>query len=79
MMSCPQCGAVSRTRTSRMITGNTKENYHQCQNLLCSCTFTTLQSVDKILSRPSRNNTATLPRDLFLPGHLGDDQFDLAF
>ncbi|MFW5402803.1 ogr/Delta-like zinc finger family protein, partial [Yersinia sp. 1252 StPb PI] len=34
------------------LTGNTKENYHQCQNLLCSCTFTTLQSVDKILSRP---------------------------
>ncbi|WP_186368131.1 ogr/Delta-like zinc finger family protein, partial [Yersinia kristensenii] len=35
MMSCPQCGAVTRTRTSRMITVNTKENYHQCQNLLC--------------------------------------------
>ncbi|MDN0093274.1 ogr/Delta-like zinc finger family protein [Yersinia rohdei] len=52
------------------MTVNTKENYHQCQNLLCSCTFTTLQSVDKILSQPSRNNTATLPRVLFLPGHL---------
>lgn len=68
MMSCPQCGAVTRTRTSRMITVNTKENYHQCQNLLCSCTFTTLQSVDKILSQPSRNNTATLPAICFFRG-----------
>ncbi|WP_227729724.1 ogr/Delta-like zinc finger family protein [Yersinia proxima] len=28
-----------------MITVNTKENYHQCQNLLCSCTFATPRSI----------------------------------
>ncbi|WP_145578224.1 ogr/Delta-like zinc finger family protein [Yersinia mollaretii] len=29
----------------------TKEVYYQCQNLDCSCTFKTVKSLDKIITR----------------------------
>jgi hypothetical protein len=40
------------TRTSRYITERTKEVYYQCKSLTCSCTFKTVESVDKILCQP---------------------------
>ncbi len=52
MMRCPLCTHASYTRTSRYITERTKEAYYQCQNLTCSCTFKTVESVDKILCQP---------------------------
>lgn len=42
----------SYTRTSRFIMERTKEAYYQCQSLTCSCTFKTVESVDKILCQP---------------------------
>ncbi|HIB8312767.1 TPA: ogr/Delta-like zinc finger family protein [Serratia marcescens] len=52
MMRCPLCPHASYTRTSRYITERTKEAYYQCQSLTCSCTFKTVESVDKILCQP---------------------------
>lgn len=51
-MRCPVCQNISHTRTSRYITSNTKEVYYQCQNIECSTTFKTVESVEKIISQP---------------------------
>lgn len=53
MMRCPLCNHSSHTRTCRYITKGTKEVYYQCENIMCSTTFKTLESVEKIISRPS--------------------------
>lgn len=52
MMRCPACTHASHTRTSRYLSERTKEVYYQCQNMTCSCTFKTIESVDKILCQP---------------------------
>lgn len=52
MMRCPVCNHSSHIRTSRYITDKTKEAYYQCQNIECSCTFKTIESVEKILRMP---------------------------
>ena len=56
MMRCPICRNAAHTRTSRYITNETKEAYYQCQNIDCSCTFKTTESISKILSLPCMNN-----------------------
>ena len=33
MMHCPECQSAAHTRSSRMVTEQTKERYHQCRNL----------------------------------------------
>ncbi|MDR9616516.1 ogr/Delta-like zinc finger family protein [Providencia rettgeri] len=78
--NCPKCGAASYTRTSEPVTEETKRSYHQCQNVLCGCTFTTLQSVERYLTIP---NPQPLPADFKLPGdafpksHYGENQLSL--
>ena len=52
MMRCPICNKSAHTRTSRYITKTTKEAYYQCQNISCSCTFKTIESVAKVISSP---------------------------
>lgn len=52
MMKCPVCQHTSYTRTSRYLSAQTKEVYYQCQNMSCSTTFKTIESVDKIISEP---------------------------
>lgn len=79
MMRCCKCNAVSRTRTSTRLSERTQRNYHQCQNMLCGLCFTTLQEVEKLLTHTEAAEGAELPRELFLPGHLGDDQMGLGF
>ncbi|WP_071889239.1 ogr/Delta-like zinc finger family protein [Serratia rubidaea] len=37
----------------------TKEAYYQYQNLSCSCTFKTVEHVNKILSQPRQAQTAS--------------------
>ncbi|MFB4500437.1 ogr/Delta-like zinc finger family protein, partial [Enterobacter hormaechei subsp. steigerwaltii] len=64
MFRCPFCGAMARTRTSRKITDMTIRQYHQCQNLECSRSFTTLNSVEREVTK--RAGTAPLPPD-FIP------------
>ena len=57
MMHCPLCGSVAHTRSSRYLSEATKERYHQCQNINCSCTFKTLESVSGIIVEPAQINT----------------------
>ncbi|MGC6390000.1 ogr/Delta-like zinc finger family protein [Ewingella sp. S1.OA.A_B6] len=52
MMRCPFCHHSAHIRTSRYLSQQTKESYYQCQNIDCSCTFKTIETVSKILCRP---------------------------
>lgn len=60
MMRCPVCNHASHTRTSRYLSGQTKEVYYQCQNIHCSTTFKTIESVDQIISKPLFKNNISL-------------------
>jgi hypothetical protein len=51
MMHCPLCGHVAHTRSSRYLSESTKERYHQCRNINCSCTFATHESVARVITR----------------------------
>ncbi|EFA4229270.1 TPA: ogr/Delta-like zinc finger family protein, partial [Escherichia coli] len=41
MMHCPLCQDAAHARSSRYLSTETKERYHQCQNINCGCTFVT--------------------------------------
>ncbi|WP_275233933.1 ogr/Delta-like zinc finger family protein [Pantoea ananatis] len=53
-LKCPECGQVAHTRTSAYEAPSVKRTWYQCQNLDCSCTFTALESVEKIIMKPNR-------------------------
>ncbi|TNL07001.1 hypothetical protein CYD30_18965 [Kosakonia cowanii] len=82
MFRCPFCGAMARTRTSRPANeGRTiYRQYHQCNNLECSRSFTTLNGVEREVTK--RGRTAPLPpgfipRDAFPASHYGREQLNL--
>lgn len=52
MMRCPMCNKSAHIRTSRYLTNTTKEAYYQCQNMTCSCTFKTIESLARVISSP---------------------------
>ncbi|HDM8272264.1 DNA-binding transcriptional regulator [Yersinia enterocolitica] len=54
MMHCPLCRNAAHTRSSRYLSERTKERYHQCQNINCSCTFATHETVDRIIAEPGK-------------------------
>ncbi|ORJ19735.1 transcriptional regulator [Rouxiella silvae] len=70
MMHCPKCQHAAHARTSRYLSATTKERYHQCQNINCSCTFKSLETVEDFIvtpgevkpvpPHPSRMNQGTL-------------------
>lgn len=81
MFVCPICGAVARTRTSRRLSEMTIRQYHQCQNFECSITFTTLNSVEKLVTKRSHSEKLPadfIPRDAFPSTHYGKDQLPLS-
>lgn len=81
MFVCPVCGAVARTRTSRRLSEMTIRQYHQCQNFECSITFTTLNSVEKLVTKRGHREKLPddfIPRDAFPASHYGNDQLTLA-
>ncbi|EKT66022.1 phage late control protein [Providencia alcalifaciens Dmel2] len=49
--NCPLCGAVTYTKTSKSMSSETRRSYHQCQNMLCGCSFTTITSVEIYLTK----------------------------
>ncbi|MTD27517.1 ogr/Delta-like zinc finger family protein [Erwinia sorbitola] len=57
MMPCPICQHNSHARSSRILSSETKERYHQCQNLKCSCTFKSMESITGIVARPQEGGT----------------------
>lgn len=50
MFHCPKCRHAAHARTSRYLSENTKERYHQCTNINCSCTFVTMESIDRFIA-----------------------------
>ncbi|HCM9363329.1 TPA: DNA-binding transcriptional regulator [Enterobacter bugandensis] len=52
MFLCPKCQHGAHARTSRYLSENTKERYHQCKNINCSCTFVTMESVERFIVTP---------------------------
>ncbi|SFR13791.1 Ogr/Delta-like zinc finger [Enterobacter sp. kpr-6] len=58
MFHCPKCKQAAHARTSRYVTENTKERYHQCTNINCSCTFVTMESVQRLIVTPGKVNFA---------------------
>ncbi|WGL96241.1 ogr/Delta-like zinc finger family protein [Arsenophonus nasoniae] len=51
-MRCPVCGETAHVRSSYYASKTTKESYHQCKNIECSCTFKTLETLYSIIRRP---------------------------
>ncbi|MGX4750332.1 ogr/Delta-like zinc finger family protein [Morganella morganii] len=49
MFHCPFCKKTAHVRTSRYLSENVKQRYHQCTNIECSATFRTIESVDGVI------------------------------
>ncbi|WP_418162717.1 ogr/Delta-like zinc finger family protein [Pantoea vagans] len=56
MMHCPKCQTAAHAKSSRYISRETKERYHQCQNINCSCAFKTHESIAGIIVEPGQIN-----------------------
>jgi len=52
MMHCPYCKSPAHAKSSRYMSEQVKERYHQCTNLDCSCTFKTNESITKVITAP---------------------------
>ncbi|MFS7163232.1 ogr/Delta-like zinc finger family protein [Serratia proteamaculans] len=61
MMRCPFCRSGAHTRTSRYLTEQTKEAYYQCQNIDCSSTFKTRESIEHVIRQPLPPETISAP------------------
>ncbi|QNQ21505.1 late control protein B [Kosakonia sp. SMBL-WEM22] len=59
MMHCPVCQKAAHARSSRYLSTETKERYHQCQNVECGCTFVTHESLARYIVRPAAAPTAS--------------------
>ncbi|EOD1043933.1 ogr/Delta-like zinc finger family protein [Citrobacter farmeri] len=57
-LKCPECGTVAHARTSTYEAPSVKRTWYQCQNLECSCTFTALESIEKIIMKPCNPTSA---------------------
>lgn len=58
MMRCPNCGQAAHVRTSKYMSENVKESYLQCQNVYCSTTFKTHESIFEIIRSPTEEKKA---------------------
>lgn len=58
MFRCPFCGTMARTLTSRRLSDHTIRQYHQCQNLESSESFTTLNTFER---RVNSRDAPTMP------------------
>ncbi|WP_072082284.1 DNA-binding transcriptional regulator [Yersinia aldovae] len=52
MFHCPLCRESAHARSSRYLSENTKERYHQCQNINCGHTFKTMETFESSIMRP---------------------------
>lgn len=59
MFHCPFCKKTAHVRTSRYLSENVKQRYHQCTNIECSATFRTIESVDGVIrAAPEKTDSA---------------------
>ncbi|MHA1000557.1 ogr/Delta-like zinc finger family protein [Leclercia pneumoniae] len=80
MFKCPHCGATTHTHTSKPLSEVTIRQYHQCQNMECGLSFTTLNSVEKIVTRRERRDQIEpgfIPAGAFPVSHYRRDQLSL--
>ncbi|WP_140918798.1 ogr/Delta-like zinc finger family protein [Limnobaculum xujianqingii] len=75
---CPRCRAIAKTRTSTELSQMTRRSYHQCQNMLCGCSFTSLTEIDGFLNETKPVPGASVPKDAFPKSHTPDNQLNLA-
>lgn len=75
-MRCPECGQQSNTRSSQYLSSTVKLSYYQCKNIHCSCTFNTMESLNRIICKTALQPEETVavpalqpPRNL---GRYGD-------
>ncbi|ENO6340895.1 DNA-binding transcriptional regulator [Salmonella enterica] len=61
MMHCPLCQNAAHARTSRYLSTETKERYHQCQNINCGCTFITFETLSRFIVKPGTVDPAPPP------------------
>ena len=66
MTRCPFCRKAAHVRTSRYLSDNVKQSYHQCVNVYCSATFRTIESIDEVIHRPTEKET---PEPAPVPSH----------
>jgi hypothetical protein len=52
MMRCPSAARRRTFRTSRYMSESVKESYLQCQNVHCSATFKTHESIFEVIRSP---------------------------
>lgn len=57
MMHCPYCKSAAHAKSSRYMSEQVKERYHQCTNLDCSCSFKTNESIVKVITAPPQPDT----------------------
>ncbi|WP_083370075.1 ogr/Delta-like zinc finger family protein [Chromobacterium sphagni] len=55
---CPLCGAMSRVRTSRMMSATSKEIYYNCSNDDCCHQYKTLEGDPRTLAQPIKGGMA---------------------
>ncbi|QPS87451.1 ogr/Delta-like zinc finger family protein [Serratia plymuthica] len=58
MINCPLCKSTAWTRGSGYLPDGSKEIYVRCQNIDCSSTFKTRESIEHVIRQ-------SLPRKLF--------------
>jgi pyruvate-formate lyase-activating enzyme len=58
MFRCPYCKNPAHTRTSRYVSENLKQRYHQCTSLECSATFRTSETLDGVIRQPAMPENA---------------------
>ncbi|WP_105596905.1 ogr/Delta-like zinc finger family protein [Cronobacter turicensis] len=58
MFHCPYCRQPAHTRTSRYVSENLKQRYHQCTSLECSATFRTSETLDGVIRQPAMPENA---------------------
>ncbi|CAX57659.1 Phage transcriptional activator, Ogr/delta [Erwinia billingiae Eb661] len=78
MFTCPKCNASAKTRTSVRLSELTRRSYHQCNNLACGVTFTTLDSVEHFLNHVTPVAAHNVPKGIFPSSNYGDDQLALS-
>jgi transcriptional regulator NrdR family protein len=54
MFHCNLCRSSAHARSSRYLSENTKERYHQCQNVNCGHTFVTMETVERSIMSPGK-------------------------
>ncbi|MEH4797545.1 ogr/Delta-like zinc finger family protein [Atlantibacter hermannii] len=61
MFHCPFCKTSAHSHTSRYLSDNVKQRYHQYMNIECSATFRTLESIDGVIRSPATEPDIPVP------------------